>query len=235
MDIYNDILAVKPKYPELKNFGSKSLSRNKYGFYVITYENKEVMTVRAENYYKFVLTITGVSEKPYKESYADIISYSYPVLGLKFSGFQTKGFRGKRFNIDSSIQKFGQSVYNHQQKYIPLQLIMESEKSIYRPEERIKFKVTLKNSGSQRLKVKNLGEESLFFTIDNKVWGTEPDLTNPGNKGQEVILDQDRSITRGFVGDSFNVPREIEIFGTYNMSYKGVLPMGSIKIRIERE
>ena len=235
MDIYKDILAAKEKYPELQYFDSNALSQNKYGLYEINYENKEVMTVRADNYYKFGLTMVGMQDRPYNEAYADNISYSYPVLGLKFAGFQTKGFRGKRYNIDNSVQKFGQAIYNHQQKYIPLQLILESDKYIYKTEERIKFKVTLKNNGSQRLRVKNLNEASLFFTIDNKVWGTEPDLAKPGDRSNQVILNPDRSISRGFVGDSFNVPREIEIYGTYNMAYKGVLPMGSIKIKIVRE
>ena len=233
MDIYKDIFSLKDKFPELQYFDSKALSKNQYGIYVISYENKEIKTVRDDNFYKFILTIAGIGERPFKEPYADIISYSYPVLGLKFTGFQTKGFRGKRYNIDSSVQKFGQAIYNHQQKYIPLQLILESDKTIYKTEERIKFKVTLKNNGSQRLKVKNLNEDSLFFTINNKVWGTEPDLAKVG--GNEVILNPDRTISRGFVGDSFNIPKEVEIFGTYNMAYKGVLPMGSIKIRIERE
>ena len=231
--IYQDILRVKDRYPELNTFDSTALSQNQYGLYVISYENPEFPSIFKNNHYKFGLTIVPTKEIPYKDPTADIIAYNYTILGVKFAAFQTRGVRGKHYDLTLAVQKFGQPIYNHQQKYIPLQLILQSEKSVYNTNERVKFRVTLMNSGSQNLRVKNLGENSLFFTIDNKVWGTQPDLSKPG-ESKEVTLYPGGSISRGFAGDSFTVPREIEIMGTYNMAYKGVLPMGSIKIKVVR-
>ena len=40
MNIYENIMAVMDKYPELENFGPNNLSSNLYGLYVISFKNK---------------------------------------------------------------------------------------------------------------------------------------------------------------------------------------------------
>ncbi len=233
LNIYDDIAASKERFPELRYFNEGALAKNPYGIYEIKYENKDYLSPRGEYDYKFALTIVGMDDSPHHEKNAEGLSFGLPVLGLKFVGYQTMRIRGRRYALEHPINKFSPALYDHQQKYTKLRLILEPEKAVYKIGERISFKATLINKSSQNLKVKALDEKTLFFTINNKVWGTVPDAAKPGTTIKpEEILYPTYSIDRGFKGDSFERPQEVEIRGTYNMAYKGVLPMNTIKIKI---
>src|SRR5213594_863425 len=77
MNIYDNIIAVKDKYPELQAFGPNNLSQNHFGLYVLSFENKDCQTLRGDDYYRFGLTIVPTTENPYKEPNAQIIALGY--------------------------------------------------------------------------------------------------------------------------------------------------------------
>ena len=161
---------------------------------------------------------------------------NFPVLGLKIYGYQNRStIRGARFDPTPLVEKEGQSVYDHQQKYMTVKLILKPQKTVYKINERINFLVTLQNTGSQDYKIKPLGEQTLFFTIDNKIWGTQPEMAKPEDVQKEIVLRAKSATNRDFKGESFKEPRAVEIRGTYNRAFKGVLPMGIAKITIVRE
>ncbi len=232
MKIFSDINDSKERFPELKYFNESALSKNAYGIFEIRYENKEYLSPRRDYHYQFALGIVGISDPPYRNPNSEDIDFSFPVIGLKFTGFQTKSIRGRHYDLNWPINTYSPILYDHQQKYIKLKLSIIPEKTVYKVDERINFKVQLKNTSSQNLKVQPLNEKTLYFTIGDKVWGTKPDAAKPGEFTREEILYSGYDIARGFKGDSFSVPGEVVIRCTFNMVYQGVMPMASVKLKI---
>ncbi len=232
MDIFTDIQASRDRFPELKYFDESVISKNKDGLIQLMYENPEYLSPRGDYHYRFALTVTRADDKSLVDPNGTPISFGFPVIGLKFAGYQTTRIRGRRYDLMRPIDKFGPDIYYHQQKYLKLKLIIEPEKRVYKVDERISFKVTLKNLTSQNLKVKPFNERTLFFTINDKVWGTQPESAKPGQFIKDEILYPTYSLTRGFKGDSFSTPGEVEIRCTFNMAFKGVLPIATLKLKI---
>ena len=228
-NIYDEILKVKGKYQELSDFDERVLSKNERGMYSIVYQYKDPRS-KSPDPYEFRIAIVGMDDKPYHSPGFEDKHYGFPALNLRVSSFIRRDRRVHRFDIDRPINKNNEILYEYQQQFLPFQVILKSEKDTFKVDERIEFEVIIKNRTQKSFKVKNLGEESLFFTIDNREWGTKPSSSQ--NSSKEVVIDPQGSIHRGFKGDSFETPRDIEILCTYNVAYKGILPFGSLKIKI---
>ena len=229
-NIYEEILKAKDKYQELSDFDERVLSKNQYGIYSITYQYKDPRS-KAHEPYEFRIIIVGMDDKPYHYPGFEDQHYGFPALNLRVSSFIRRDRRVEHFDIDRPINKNNEILYEYQQQFLPFQVILKSEKDTFKVGERIEFEVIIKNQTQKSFKVKSLGEESLFFTIDHREWGTKPSSPSQ-NSSKEVVIDPGGSIHRGFKGDSFETPRDIEILCTYNAAYKGILPFGSLKIKI---
>ncbi len=232
MDIFTEIRDSQGQFPELQGFNENNLSKNPYGFLSINFENPKYVSPGRDYYYKFSLTIDGMEDQSPREPNSQPLQFGFPILGLKFQGYQVMRIRGRHFSLTPLIEKFGRVLYDHQQKYVKLKLVIEPEKRIYKIGERISFKVSLKNLTGQSLKVKPLNDKTLFFTINDRVWGTQPETAQPGESVKEEVLYPTYSVSRSFKGDSFRTSGEVEIRCTYNMVYKGVLPVTSTRLKI---
>jgi hypothetical protein len=229
LDIYNDILAVKEKYPSLAHFDENVMYENKNGLYAIVYQYDGEATEKNKTRYAFGVTIDRLDDKtfPPQDGYFD---YTFPVLGLKFSGYQRRTPGAAQYNALPLVQKYGGPISDLQQEGLPLRLFLRSSKDTYRVREEIEFEVVLKNVSKRHMVVKNLGQETLYFLFNNQFWGTRPFGAIKGS--ESVILKAGESLTARFKGEGFQIPREIEIYGVYRMGIQGVNPSAVLRLQI---
>jgi hypothetical protein len=230
VDIYRDILSAKDKFKQLSQFGEKSLYENKYGIYTIVYKYApgEDDPNKAQNY-EFGITIDGIDDVTFADK-KGAFNLAFPLLGLKFSGYQARHLLRSQYNLMNAINKHGAALSMHQQKYIPLQLTLRALKDTYKIREDIEFEVTLKNISNRHMVVKDLGMETLYFLFEDMVWGTSPNSAKRG--GGNVVLKSGESVKLKFKGESFQKPRDIQIYCAYRMSIKGVNPAGTLNVKI---
>ncbi len=229
INIYQDILKVKEKYKELADFNEDVFYENKYGIYTIMYEFKGAQPEKPSTPYAFAITIDGMEDTTFKQSEGSF-NYGFPILGLKFSGYQQKHLLRTRFDILPLIQEHGQLLADFQQKYLSLRLFLKAIKDVYQIKEDIEFEVILKNVSKRHMVVKSLGSESLLFLFNNEYWGTSPFANQRG--GENVVLKAGDSISMRFKGESFQRSTEIEIYSVYRMSIRGINPTAKLKIQI---
>jgi hypothetical protein len=229
LDIYYDILAVKEKHPSLANFDENVMYENKSGLYAIVYQYEGEATGRNKTRYAFGVTIDKLEDKtfPPQDGYFD---YTFPVLGLKFSGYQRRTPGASQYDAFPLIQKHGGPLSDLQQERLPLRLFLRSTKDTYQVREEIEFEVVLKNVSKRHMVVKSLGQETLYFLFNNQFWGTRPFGAIQGS--ESVILKAGQSLTARFKGEGFQVPREIEIYGVYRMGIQGVNPSAVLRLQI---
>lgn len=230
VNIYKDILKVKTKYPQLKDFDEKALYENKYGLYAIIYkyEPQEGEDKKKVNY-EFGLTIDGINEVPFPDK-RNTFNLTFPLLGLKFSGYKSRITSRTQYDIAPTINRNGAILSEYQQKFMPLQLTLRTIKDTYKIREDIEFEVILTNVSKRHMYVKSLGMETLYFLFEDMVWGTNPDSQQRG--GKDIILKAGESFSLKFRGESFQKPRDIQIYCAYRMSIKGVNPAGTLNVRI---
>jgi hypothetical protein len=240
VNIYNDLLEAKSKYSDLKHFNVDSLTKDENGVYVIEYEAKEKVLGKysRERTYAIGVSIIDINDTRYRRergSRKKIFEYGFPLLGIKFQGYRRKGLRSKEFDIQASVQKNGKLLLMEQDKYLPLELILESQKEAFKVNEDIKFDVTIKNRGGQSYKIKDLNSQTLFFVYgDNTTWGAQQIGTKKYATDKYVLLKPGRSVTKTFAGSGFDIPKEYEISCFYVMTFSGVNPSGLLNIKVEK-
>lgn len=234
LNIYYDILAAKDKHKELVNFGENAFYANKYGIYTIVYQydgdtpdNPELK--RRETPYSFALTIDKMTDITFKQK-DGAFNYGFPLLSIKFSGYQKKHAIRSQFNILPLVDKHGTLISDHQQEYLPLRLFIRPLKETYRVREDIEFEVVLKNVSKRNMIVKSLGHDTLYFLFNNEAWGANPSGGVRG--GQSVILRPDQSISTVFKGASFQRPQEFNIYCLYRMTIKDINPYGILNVKV---
>ena len=229
VDVYRSILAVKDKFPELAAFDEKVLYENKYGIYTISYQYTDPRIPNATDSYEFLITIIGMNDEPFKRPGFEDFQYGFPILDLRAVVFIKKDTRWQRFKLENLIPKNLDRLSNYQQEFLPLRIFLTTNKDVYKVNERIQFNVKVINQSRQNLRVKPLDGKSLYFTFDDKNWGSIP---TSQQATKEVILPPGGSLSRDFKGESFSKPKEIEIVATYNVGYRGILPSSLKRIRI---
>ena len=234
LNIYDDILAVKEKHKELVNFGENSFYENKYGIYTIVYQydgdtadNPDLK--RKETPYAFALTVDKMADITFKQK-EGAFNYGFPLLGIKFSGYQKKHVIRSQFDILPLVDKHGTLLSDHQQKYLPLRLYLRPLKENYRVRDDIEFEVVLKNVSKRNMIVKSLGYDSLYFLFNNEVWGASPSGGVKG--GESLVLGAGQSISTVFKGASFQRPQEFNIYCVYRMTIKEINPYGILTLKI---
>ncbi|MCB9771060.1 MAG: hypothetical protein H6754_00690 [Candidatus Omnitrophica bacterium] len=171
-EIYDGIIAAKPKFKELATFGEKNLTKNEGGFLTITYETEVPSSGGTTFPYKFKLDVEPIKAKTYV-SHNGYFNYTMPLLDLQFSGYMIKHPLRRQFDIKTLLDQFAEVMADYQQQFMPLRFMILPEKDTYQVREPIRFKVILANVSAHNILVKGLGESSLYFTLNRDVWGTQ--------------------------------------------------------------
>ena len=224
-NVFDRIIFEKGKHAELSDFDKKNLSLNSRQIYVIEYSSQMAKEHRP---YGFALTILPLNEPLPQEWKDNGFELVFPVLKLKFAGYQRRAIDG-RFDIRAPMQRYGQILSEYQQQYLPLQMSISSSKDVYQADEEIVFTVTLTNTSSASLLVKPLNSTNLYILYDNTIFPFS--MENPPAK-QTSALESGRSLSKTFHGDAFQFPRDIEIYASYNMTFDGIKPFSRIRLKI---
>ncbi len=225
--IFTDILAAKNRYDGLSGFDNPALTQNQYGIYAINYKNQDPNS----RSYEVGLTILGIDDpSPYAKKEGNF-ALGFPFLKLKFVGYQMRTMRSRQLDVEGLIQRYGQRLSDYQQKYMPLKLVIERTKDTYKTGEPIEFTVSLKNTSMGNLVVKDLTDSTLFFLYNNRAWGATE--VNPGtSSAKQIILKHGESISKRYRGNGFSSPKEFEIYVSYGMTFQGVKPTNTMKVKV---
>lgn len=233
MNIYYDIVSLKDRYPELKDFGEQSKVINKHGILAINYSYTQVDPTLGEIPYAFGLTVTTIDDTIFQTAKEYAFNITFPLLGMKFAGYKIVNFKSKQFDIEALLQKHGQALWDYQQNYMPVRLNLKPAKESYQTGEDIGFEVTLTNTTNVNMKIRDLTADTLFFVYDNKTWGAWE--MSPGVSTKEVVLKANQSMSKVFRGNGFHAPKEFEIYCSYGMTFKGVKPAASLKVKVVKK
>ncbi|MCA9400647.1 MAG: hypothetical protein KC713_03400 [Candidatus Omnitrophica bacterium] len=231
MDIFDQMLKQKEGYPELSGFDKGSLKKNSFGVYALEYWYTDQQGFFKDNPYRFGLTILPDDEAPeFSGNIVNPFNYSFPLLNLKFSGYQSELLLTKQFDINDIMQYYGRKIWDKQQEQMPYQIALKPVKDTYYVGEEIIFDVVLKNNTERNLWFKELSNKTLFFVYNNQIWGTRPE--DSPHKVKRFVLKGNTSYTKRFMGESFSVPKRFEIFCTYDITYQGIKPTGRLIINV---
>lgn len=190
MNIFQDIMAVKSKHKELANFDESALSKNEYGIYQIIYQSAPIEKKKYSQItpYNFGLTIDQFKDEhfPGREG---MFNFGFPLLGIKFTGYQKKHLVRSQLDITPFIQDRGLVLADYQQEKMPLRLTIEPTKELFNVREKIVFKVTLTNVTDRHMAIRDPDEKTLYFLIGNEVWGAVEyeDQSKPLTKQQRAL------------------------------------------------
>ena len=231
INIYHDILQAKARYKELKDFDEKALTSNAHGIPAIDYRYVESEGTARGRLFEFGLTITGKDDLNTFPSDGETINLGFPLLDLKFIGYQKKTLKKGQFDIQTSLAKHGQMLWDYQRKYIPYQLTLKPVKKEFKTNEPIEFIVTLTNSSDNAILVKDLNDKTLFFLYDNKAWGAD-EVAPAAKELKDMVLKPQESLRKRFRAKAVPGPRELEIYCSYILTFQGVKPSAALKIKV---
>lgn len=229
LKIYEDIIQQQKNYSELSQFNRDAITKNNHGIYSLEYQHlsNDQMTID----YSFAVTILNMTDvNPYKNDPANF-GLGMPLLGVKFVGFQQSTGK-ENFDIMSSIKKFGSELWEYQQELLPIRLRLIALKDTFKIGEQIEFLVTLENTDNRAWRVKDLSYETMYFMMDDLRWGTE--ASRP-EKVSDIVLEPKKKIRKKFFASGIDQVKEVEIIGSYNMTFKGVNPSDRLIINIVAE
>lgn len=227
--VYQDILAVKDRYPELADFNEKSFYENRDGIYAIFYEKKTSSLGGKPSPYAFGLTIENIKAQTFYGR-EGVSSFAFSALGIKFSSFQLPPPKRSQFNLRPLINRHGILISLEEQRHLPLRLELKPTKATFELNEPIEFDVVLTNVGKSNIFVKKLNFDMLYFVINNKPWGKP--LTQKVSGGERVTLRQGESIRTRFKGQSYATTGVVEIHAVYRLLVNGVNPFATLKVQI---
>ena len=97
--IFNDVMKAKSQYPELKDFTGGLLTKNKYGLNTFHYKHEDVDANGRTIAYDIALSIVGLNDvNPYSTD-DNAFDLGFPLLGMKFSGYQKRTFKSRQFDV----------------------------------------------------------------------------------------------------------------------------------------
>lgn len=231
LKIYDEIILAKLKYPDLKKFDKSALKLNAYGIYTIQYKFEDQTQTGKNKVFEFAVTIVGLNDPNVFGSRRSTFDLSFPLLDLRFTGYVQKTFNTRQFNIEGVVQKHGQLLWDHQQKFMPYQLKLTAVKPQYKVGEDIEFSVTLRNKTAKNIIVKDLSANTLFFLYNDKTWGAvEVNPTSVPDK--QIILESGHTIQKTFRGPAMKEPVDFEIYASYGLTYEGIKPSDTLKIKV---
>jgi hypothetical protein len=231
VNIYRELLEVKRKYKELAQFDESTLYETEQGIYAIVYQYR-ASAQQVEKYpFEFGITIVDINDMifaEYGERYA--FNLTFPLLGIKFAGYQKRNRTRYRYDIAELINKHGFLLARQQQKYMPLKLELAAKKTVYNVDEYIEFEVKLTNDSNKHMWVKSLNEQTLYCLFDERPWGTRSQEIPQATK---FVLQAGQFSSARFLGEALSDPKDFEIYCTYNMSVNGIKPFGLLKVKVQ--
>ena len=264
INIYKEIASLKDKYRELSQFDKTVLYKNKLGVYAIVYKYKEKMeypdgTVEYKIPYSFAVTIDRLKDKTFPERDGSF-AYSFPALSLKFNGYQNKRLLRTQFNVLNVLGEQGKVLNDYQQQFLPVRLFIRPSKEVYKVDEPIDFEVFLTNVSKANLVMKELSEDTLYFSVNGKIWGAglggskakalSPKEANAlalraRREGRDAELKKKRikqgmlgpgeAFTINLQGMSFSEPQDVIVEAVYQVPLKEVYPTAVLKFKVVEE
>ena len=226
--IFQAILDVKEKYPELAGFNEESLIQNPDGIDMIRFVGSAGDSGEPA---EFALTIVPIEEQIFKDKESGRFSYGFSLLRVKIAGYQ-KGFAKKHpFNLKSFVGEYGSLLLIEQQNYIPLRLAISSAKDVYHIGEDVEFTVTLTNFSSAHLKVKVLDTRTVRFWYGQEILNAK-EVTAQAKDVKDIIIKAGESVKKSFRFEGFHQPRDYELFASYAFTYQGVNPTNKILLKV---
>ncbi|MEW5894369.1 MAG: hypothetical protein AB1650_01210 [Candidatus Omnitrophota bacterium] len=227
LDIYQEILDQKTFFPELSEFGERHLFKNQHGIYVIFYETNDQ---RIKNPFSMGVTINAMEDNQFPGKRGQF-NYGFPKINLKISGFQRERSLRTQFDLSPIVIKQGMKLAEYQQTFLPLRVEVRPLKKTFQVGEEITIDVVLKNVSKRHMIVKSLGNETLFFLMNNEAWGTSPAIARA--RGSNEILKSGEETMIRLKGKGFENPEKLEITCFYNMSIEGIHPIGRSFIEVQ--
>ncbi|MFP4473372.1 MAG: hypothetical protein ACLFPX_05830 [Candidatus Omnitrophota bacterium] len=234
LNIFDDIMAAKPDYPALQEFGEDDLYKNPRGLPTIIYEYnpsdvKDDKDPRNDPY-AFAVTIDGLEDNSFESFRKGKFNYGFPALALKISGYQKKHLLRTQFDIMPLVFEHGRLLADHQQDYLPLRLFLRPVKKTFQVKEDIILDVILKNVSKRHMVVKPLSSQSLYFLFNNSFWGTSP---TSGKRSQgKKVLKSGESLTLRIKGESFQRAQKVEVTAFYRVNIRGINPSARMTLDI---
>ncbi len=230
--IYDDVIQVKDKYPELANFNESVIRKDANGLDKINYEYQDPRIKSKNNIYAFSLEIIGLSEEPaekegYHEDHTD-----YPALKLRFLVYSRKNSLWHRHSVQKVFDKYSDEIFAYQQKYLPIELILTPGQDSFKENEKITVEVMVKNASSRIYDVKDLNNETVYCTLNGSPWGIVKSPTEFRPAVKDIRLNPGDTFKRRFVGSGLERPGQVELDCSYNVSYEGIRPEGTSKVTI---
>ena len=229
--IYNDILSIREDYDNLVDFGKHVLSQNQHGIYAIEYQHKILDGARKGEFLVFGVTIIKPEDTNFNEFGQQAFNFGFPLLDVKFAGYQQTNRKWMKFNIQDVVQRNGDPLLEEQKKYLPLKLSLKTDKENYKVGENIQITVTLENVSRKNLRIKDLDEETLYFLYANTKWGAVI-VGEKNKKKKKFILKPGQKIHKKFIGSGSSVSHEFEIYCSYAITFKGVKPSSVLKVKV---
>lgn len=228
--VYDDIVSAKERYDDLQDFDQKALSRNQYGVYSIRYKREAAAGPLGGKPFEFGVTVVGREDTDFNEFGRKAFNLHFPLLGLKFAGYEKVYWRPNQFSLQDVVQKNGDPLLKEQKKYLPLKLSLKTVAESYRVNEDIEFVVTLENVSSKNLWVRALNKDTLYFLYADTPWGTRE--ADAPKREKKFILEPGEKVHKKFVGSGFPEPREFEVYCSYALTFQGVKPFSVLKVKV---
>ena len=230
--IYNDILSIRGDHDNLVDFGEHVLSRNQHGVYTIEYQRKISDGARKGEFLNFGVTIVKPADANFNEFGRQAFNFGFPLLDIKIAGYQQTNRKWMKFSIQDVVQRNGDLLLEEQKKYLPLKVSLKTDKESYKVGENIPITATLENVSRKNLWIRALDRETLYFLYDNAQWGAVELGKRTEERREKFILKPGEKVHKRFIGSGSSVPREIEIYCSYAITFKGVKPSSVIKVKI---
>lgn len=230
--IYQDIFAVKEDYKELIGFGPQSVTKNPHGVNSIHYQYKDPDGPTKGMPFEFGVTIVPENKLNFYSSNENEFNLGFPLLNVKFTGYQIFNARSKQFKVYDSVVKHGSLLYSQQAKYLPLRLTIETPKKEYKVGEQIDFKISLTNRSDHSIEVRELNENTLYFLYDQISWGAKNYVAAKVRKAELIRLKPGESTSKSFSGKSFSKPVTFQILAQYALTFEGFNPTNVIRVKV---
>lgn len=226
-DMAAGIEKYKIRHKELQGFDDHCILKDAEGFDQIVYADPR-------SSYGFTLKFLPIdAENPFSDDGISFV-YELPLLELKLVGFVTKGRKYSFFNPEEYWDDWVERLQVYQQKFLPYQFILNTDKEMYLTNEPIYLTVTITNTSDRILRFKDLNEQTVFFMYDGAPWGVRR-VREEAKSVETIFLNPGRSFIARFQGEAFRLSKEdIRIKCVYALPFKGVRPLQMIRFSVQR-
>jgi hypothetical protein len=232
-NIYNDLVSLKDRYPELEGLSERNLSKNEYGIYRLNYISPMTDSFGNTKNYVIDVTISVYNGDDYLTSTGEgFFNYDFPLLRVRLLGNQSFVYKSKQFDILDIVEKNKDILAEEQQKRLPFRLGVKTSKDNFSKNEDIEFIVTLQNTTDRVLMVKELSPKTVHFLINGQAWPVT--AVKEGKRISHNVLKSAESMSRRFKIQGLNRRKEFNVVCTYSMTYEGINPTALLKVKIVR-